>query len=123
MWCDMTEVVVRGLVLISVAVSMFYYQVCDKGYHTYFISTRETGKLWERTWNSLKGNWTLPVFLFLTIVTTYTMISYQAVWYDTYTVYLDLSYLYFPLLADAFALIVNVTREANWEEKKVICKE
>lgn len=123
MWCDMTEVVVRGLVLISVAVSLFYYQVCDKGYHTYFISTRETGKLWERTWNSLKGNWTLPVFLFLTIVTTYTMISYQAVWYDTYTVYLDLSYLYFPLLADAFALIVNVTREANWEEKKVICKE
>ena len=71
----------------------------------------------------LKGNWTLPVFLFLTIVTTYTIRSYQAVWYDTYTVYLDLSFLYFPLLADAIALIVNVTREANWEEKNVIRKD
>ena len=39
------------------------------------------------------------------------------VWYDSYTVYLDLSFLYFPLIADMLAMVVNVTREADFLEK------
>lgn len=38
-------------------------------------------------------------------------------WFDTHTVHLDLSLLYFPLIADMLAMVVNVTREADFLEK------
>lgn len=121
-WKGMNEVVVRGLVLISISASIAYFQIRDKVYKSYFITTRKKGKLWIRTWNKLQGNYLLPVFLFLIITSLYTTSHYQMVWYDTHTIYLDLSYFYFPLLADVFAIIVNVVREADWEEKE-ICKQ
>lgn len=117
LWYGMTEIVVRGLVLMSIVAGMVYYQMCDKAYRDYFVKTRDGGKLWKRTWNRIKGNYTLPVFLFLSIVTTYTIRKYHVVWYDSYTVYLDLSFLYFPLIADILAMVVNVTREADFLEK------
>ena len=43
---------------------------------------------------------------------------HHVVWYDSHTIYLDLSFFYFPLIADVLALIVNVTREANQEVKE-----
>lgn len=117
LWDGMTEVVVRGLVLIAIAASMAYYQVHDKVYKDYFYSSRKNGKLWERTWNKLKGNYTLPVFLFLLITSAYTTTRHHVVWFDTHTVHLDLSLLYFPLIADMLAMVVNVTREADFLEK------
>ena len=109
----MTEVVVRGLILIAVVASMVYYQARDKVYRLFFVQSRGKSKLWQRTWNKLKENLTLPIFLFLIITSVYTTMHHHVVWYDSHTIYLDLSFFYFPLIADVLALIVNVTREAN----------
>ena len=118
LWEGMTEVVVRGLILIAVVASMVYYQARDKVYRLYFVQSRGKSKLWQRTWNKLKENLTLPIFLFLIITSVYTTMHHHVVWYDSHTVYLDLSFFYFPLIADVLALIVNVTREANQEVKE-----
>lgn len=118
LWEGMTEVVVRGLILIAVVASMVYYQARDKVYRLYFVQSRGKSKLWQRTWNKLKENLTLPIFLFLIITSVYTTMHHHVVWYDSHTIYLDLSFFYFPLIADVLAIIVNVTREANQGTKK-----
>lgn len=112
-WEGMYEVVIRGLVLIAVTLSLFYYLYRDGQYRKMYMAVKETRKPAYSVWNLLKGNYTLPVFLFLLITSVYTCIKHQVVWYDTHTVYLDLTFFYFPLMADVIALIVNAVRAAD----------
>lgn len=112
-WKGMHEAVIRGLVLIAVTLSLFYYLYCDGQYRKMYMAVKENRKTAYGVWNVLKGNYTLPVFLFLLITSVYTCIKHQVVWYDTHTVYLDLTFFYFPLMADVIALIVNVVRAAD----------
>lgn len=112
-WEGMHEVVIRGLVLIAVTLSLFYYLYRDGLYRKMYMAVKEKRKTAYSVWNVLKGNYTLPVFLFLLITSVYTCIKHQVVWYDTHTVYLDLTFFYFPLMADVIALIVNAVRAAD----------
>ncbi len=112
-WKGMHEVVIRGLVLIAVTLSLFYYLYRDGQYRKMYMSVKENKKTAYGVWNVLKGNYTLPVFLFLLVTSVYTCIKHQVVWYDTHTIYLDLTFFYFPLIADVIALIVNAVRAAD----------
>lgn len=107
------EVIVRGLILIAITVSMLYYLYRDREYRKLFNGIKKNTKPVDIALNVLKGNYTLPVFLFLLITSVYTNMYYQIVWYDSHTVYLDLTFFYFPLMADVIALIVNVVKFAN----------
>lgn len=112
-WEGMKEVVIRGLILIAITVSLFYYLYRDEKYRKMYMGVKEDRKPMLSAWNVLKGNYTLPVFVFLLITSVYTCIEHQLVWYDSHTVYLDLTFFYFPLLADVIALIVNAVRAAD----------
>ena len=109
----MHDVVIRGLVLIAVTLSLFYYLYRDGQYRKMYVAVMENRKPVYSVWNVLKGNYTLPVFLFLLITSVYTCIKHQVVWYDTHTVYLDLTFFYFPLMADVIALIINAVKAAD----------
>lgn len=107
------EIIVRGLILIAITLSMLYYLYRDREYRKLFNGIKKNSKPADIAWNVLKGNYTLPIFLFLLITSVYTNMHYQIVWYDSHTVYLDLTFFYFPLMADVIALIVNVVKFAN----------
>lgn len=107
------EIIVRGLILIAITLSMLYYLYRDREYRKLFNGIKKNSKPADIAWNVLKGNYTLSIFLFLLITSVYTNMHYQIVWYDLHTVYLDLTFFYFPLIADVVALIVNVVRAAD----------
>lgn len=116
-WEGLHEVVIRGLVLIAVTLSLFYYLYRDGQYRKMNLDIKKNREQVYSVWNVLKGNYTLPVFLFLLITSVYTCIEHQVVWYDTHTIYLDLTFIYFPLMADVIALIVNAVRTADESTK------
>lgn len=107
------EIIVRGLILIAITLSMLYYLYRDREYRKLFNGIKKNSKPADIAWNVLKGNYTLPIFLFLLITSVYTNMHYQIVWYDSHTVYLDLTFFFFPLMADVIALIVNVVRATD----------
>ena len=107
------EIIVRGLILIAITLSMLYYLYRDREYRKFFNGIKKNSKPADIAWNVLKGNYTLPIFLFLLITSVYTNMHYQIVWYDSHTVYLDLTFFFFPLMADVIALIVNVVRATD----------
>lgn len=111
------EIYVRGLILIAITMSMLYYLYRDREYRKLFNGIKRSIKPVDIAWCVLKGNYTLPVFLFLLITSVYTNIHYLIVWYDSHTAYLDLAFFYFPLIADVIALIVNVVRAADENTK------
>lgn len=107
------EIIVRGLILIAITLSMLYYLYRDREYRKLFNGIKKNSKPADIAWNVLKGNYTLPIFLFLLITSVYTNMHYQIVWYDSHTVYLDLTFFFFPLMADVIVLIVNVVRATD----------
>lgn len=107
------EIIVRGLILIAITLSMLYYLYRDREYRKLFNGIKKNSKPADIAWNVLKGNYTLPIFLFLLITSVSTNMHYQIVWYDSHTVYLDLTFFFFPLMADVIALIVNVVRATD----------
>ena len=105
--------VVRGLILVAITASMCYYLYRDNEYRKFFAAFKKGNKKVENVWNVLKGNYTLPIFLFLLITSLYTNTYYHIVWYDCHAFYLDFFFFFLPLIADVVALVVNVVRVSD----------
>ena len=113
MWEGMSEVTVRGIALIAFTLSLMYYRYCRRKYDAMFAGIKMNDNVYGTTCNVLRGNYTLPAFVFLMLASLYTNLTHQVTWLHSHTIYLDLTFFYFPLMADVIALIRSIVKKEN----------
>lgn len=105
LWEGMNEIVVRGIALIAITISLLFYRYRRVKYRELFTGIKIDKSVAWHSMNILKGNYTLPIFVFLLTTSLYVNLSNHLVWFHSHTIYLDLAFFYCPLMADVIAMI------------------